>query len=444
MDLSAPENLVQMQWTILAEMIRKPSIIGNVVAQLSREDFTAIATRTLWDAITSIHNSGAPMEIPPLREALGEDADLLLHEAWHYGTDDVQWYVDRLKVYRRVAEIKAVCYELTAAEDMEKIQEKLDRLNAMAVTSRKVQVYTAADMAGIMLEELNDAEESKLIPTGLRELDDIIQLEAGDFVVLGGYPSAGKTALALQIARSMAYQYHVGFYSLETNQTKAARRILAATAGIPLCDIKRKTYSDDQCTAAAHAATDFAQLHFDFVPASSLTVQEIKSLALSRHQQVIFVDYLQIVRGKGRDRYEIVTNISQDLHRLAQDYQIIVIALAQLTRPESIKGKMQRPTMASFRESGQIEQDADVAMLLYLSDPDNYKSDRELKVAKNKEAAKTKINLAFDGTVQRFEFAREHYTPARTRPRHTNGQADPQMRLQDYPIDNTPDTEFPF
>ena len=444
MDLSAPENLVQMQWTILAEMIRKPSIIGNVVAQLSREDFTAIATRTLWDAITSIHNSGAPMEIPPLREALGEDADLLLHEAWHYGTDDVQWYVDRLKVYRRAAEIKSVCYELTAAEDMEEIQEKLDRLNAMAVTSRKVQVYTAADMAGIMLEELNDAEESKLIPTGLRELDDIIQLEAGDFVVLGGYPSAGKTALALQIARSMAYQYHVGFYSLETNQTKAARRILAATAGIPLGDIKRKQYTDDQCTAAAHAATDFAQLHFDFVPASSLTVQEIKSLALSRHQQVIFVDYLQIVRGKGRDRYEIVTNISQDLHRLAQDYQIIVIALAQLTRPESIKGKMQRPTMASFRESGQIEQDADVAMLLYLSDPDNYKSDRELKVAKNKEAAKTKINLAFDGTVQRFEFAREHYTPARTRPRHTNGQADPQMRLQDYPIDNTPDTEFPF
>ena len=83
-------------------------------------------------------------------------------------------------------------------------------------------------------------------------------------------------------------------------------------------------------------------------------------------------------------------------------------------------------------------------MLLYLSDPDNYKSDRELKVAKNKEGAKTKINLAFDGTVQRFEFAREHYTPARTRPRHTNGQADPQMRLQDYPIDNTPDTGFPF
>ena len=444
MDLSAPENLVQMQWTILAEMIRKPSIIGNVVAQLSREDFTAIATRTLWDAITSIHNSGAPMEIPPLREALGEDADLLLHEAWHYGTDDVQWYVGRLKVYRRAAEIKAVCYELTAAEDMEEIQGKLDRLNAMAVTSRKVQVYTAADMAGIMLEELNDAEASKLIPTGLRELDDIIQLEAGDFVVLGGYPSAGKTALALQIARSMASKYHVGFYSLETNQTKAARRILAATAGIPLGDIKRKQYTDDQCTAAAHAATDFSQLHFDFVPASSLTVQEIKSLALSRHQQVIFVDYLQIVRGKGRDRYEIVTNISQDLHRLAQDYQIIVIALAQLTRPESIKGKMQRPTMASFRESGQIEQDADVAMLLYLSDPDNYKSDRELKVAKNKEGAKTKINLAFDGTVQRFEFAREHYTPARTRPRHTNGQADPQMRLQDYPIDNTPDTGFPF
>lgn len=444
MDLSAPDNLVQMQWTILAEMIRTPSVIGNVVAQLSREDFTSISTRTLWDAVTRIYNSGAPMEIPPLREALGDDAELLLHEAWHYGTDDVQWYVDRLKVYRRAAEIKAVCYELTAAEDMEEIQEKLDRLNAMAVTSRKVQVYTAADMAGIMLEELNDAEASKLIPTGLRELDDIIQLEAGDFVVLGGYPSAGKTALALQIARSMAYQYHVGFYSLETNQTKAARRILAATAGIPLGDIKRKQYTDDQCTAAANAATDFSQLHFDFVPASSLTVQEIKSLALSRHQQVIFVDYLQIVRGKGRDRYEIVTNISQDLHRLAQDYQIIVIALAQLTRPESIKGKMQRPTMASFRESGQIEQDADVAMLLYLSDPDNYKSDRELKVGKNKEGAKTKINLAFDGTVQRFAFAREHYTPARTRPRHTNGQADPQMRLQDYPIDNTPDTEFPF
>ena len=108
------------------------------------------------------------------------------------------------------------------------------------------------------------------------------------------------------------------------------------------------------------------------------------------------MDYLQIVTShEGRSLYEQVTAVSKGLHTLAGSKRIAVIALAQLSRPEKVKGKAAPPTMASFRESGQIEQDADVAMILYPSDPNDNRSARVLKIAKNKEGERGKIDLAF-------------------------------------------------
>ena len=131
-----------------------------------------------------------------------------------------------------------------------------------------------------------------------------------------------------------------------------------------------------------------------------MTVRDIKAYSLSRRYEVIFVDYLQLIISKGRTRYEEVTNISKDLHAMSQSARIAVIALAQLARPEKTDGKLKPPNMSSFRESGQIEQDADAALLLWPEDPNNNKSRRVLKLGKNKEGEKITLNMEFDGSLQ--------------------------------------------
>ena len=440
------DNLVEMQWAVLAGMIVNPDSVGPVLAQLGPEDFTTIATKQLYEVLEHLHSEGAPMELTAIKELLGDDAGLILDEAAKHATEDPTWYVERLRLYRKMADIRAACYNIAGADTLEDMQRGMDALNALDISRGRAKLFHAEDLAQIMLEELEPHSAPQIMRTGLRALDDIVQIEAGDFVLLGGYPSAGKTALALQIAMVMARKHRVGFYSLETGQTKAARRLLASTAGITLADIKARRFTEAQHADAAHAATMFAQLHFDFIPTSSMSVRDIQSIALSNRHEIVFVDYLQIIQERGRDRYEIVTNISQGLHRMAQDHGIVVFALAQLTRPPDMGGKKQRPTMASFRESGQIEQDADVAMLLYLSDPDDYKSPRELKIAKNKEGPKSKLMLDFDGPLQRFSFAQERYTPQRAAPKPTpvlpaNRPAQDQMQFAEIQDD---DPDFPF
>ena len=174
---------------------------------------------------------------------------------------------------------------------------------------------------------------------------------------------------------------------------------------VPLTKIKRRDLNDADWDALATCASKLAKLQFDCIDAGGMTVRDIQAVALNKRYQVIMVDYLQLVVDKGRGRYEQVTNISQGLHTLARSNGITVIALAQLRRPEKENGKPKPPTMSDFRESGQIEQDADIAMLLWPSDPNDNRSRRVLKISKNKEGDRIKLELDFDGATQTMKVA---------------------------------------
>lgn len=169
---------------------------------------------------------------------------------------------------------------------------------------------------------------------------------------------------------------------------------------VPLAKIKRRELNEADWVSLAAAASKLSALNFDCIDAGGMTVRDIQAVALNKRYQVVLVDYLQLVLDSGKGRYEQVTNISQGLHTMARSNGITVIALAQLRRPEKENGKLKPPTMADFRESGQIEQDADVAMLLWPSDPNDNRSRRILKVGKNKEGDRLRIELDFDGATQ--------------------------------------------
>lgn len=450
-NLTDQSSLLEMQYIILGTMMRKPAVVGSVLSKLSSEDFTTLSTRALFDAISSLHFSNAPIEVASIRQHLGEEYDPVIETAWARDTDRVSWYVDQLLLHGKLSAIHAAAYQVAACDNLDEINSRLDALNAAAVHGKKNRVFSASDMATLMMEQLEEKTAPVIFKTGIRDLDERVSIKAGQFVILGGYPSAGKTALSLQMALHMAQTHRVGFYSLETDEEEAAQRFLAFLAAIPSKNTLLRQFEDEQFVAAADAAKCMSQLKIDFIPASSLSTRDIKAMALAYRHEVIFVDYLQIINEKAVNRYEVVTNISQELHRLALDSKIAVIALAQLSRSKDKEGNPVPPNMQSLRESGQIEQDANIILLLYLSDPDNYRSSRYLKIAKNKLGEKDKLELDFDGKTQRFSIApagtgiqymkqrlkRTPQTPSKPRYR--------QMDMNgDYPLCEDQDSYVPF
>ena len=234
-------------------------------------------------------------------------------------------------------------------------------------------------------------EQPRYIRTGLSVLDRNLSLSLGNFFVVGGRPSAGKTAFALQLACNMAKSgYRTCFFSLETDAATLTTRVIANRLGASLADVKRKTVPVDEL--------DFlAELHkwpLFIKSAAGKGTAWIKAQAQRMRADIVFVDYLQLLAdGRAKDRYQAVTSISMGLHELAQTTGILVVALAQLNRNAAHAA----PSTADLKESGQLEQDAD-AVLLLSNDDSRYLA----ILAKNKEGRTGKIPITFDKERQRF------------------------------------------
>lgn len=243
------------------------------------------------------------------------------------------------------------------------------------------------------IRKLDDKPE--YIRTGLKVLDNNLHLVPGNFVVIGGRPSAGKTALSLQIAASMAKQnYTVYYFSLETSKRKLGARLMANQIYCPLDTVKNKAVSLNEIDGQAKNM----KMPLYIRSAAGKNVAWMKAQALRKKAQVIFVDYLQLIHETGaKDRYTAITAISIALHELSQTTGIVVVALAQLNRNPSKPGAT--PTNSDLRESGQIEQDADAIILLSGDNPDKYL----FRLSKNKEGDIGDLPITFNKQIQRFQ-----------------------------------------
>lgn len=234
-------------------------------------------------------------------------------------------------------------------------------------------------------------EKAKYIPTGIPVVDRYLNLSPGNLFIIGGRPSAGKTALSLQMACEQARRgFRVCYFSLETDPDTLTARIIANRLAVPLADVKAKTVPQSDLD-------DLAELHklpLYIRSASGKGAGWIKAQAQRMKAQVIFIDYLQLLTAsKAKDRYQQITSISIALHELAQTTGILVVALAQLNRNAAHAS----PSTADLKESGQLEQDAD-AILLLSGDEAKYQA----ILAKNKEGRVGEIPLTFDKPRQRF------------------------------------------
>lgn len=415
----------ESQIAVLGSMLVDPDCVGEVLLRLRDEDFLEAPYRLAFQAIRRLFNEGRPTDPLSVNDALGGEYRQMLADCIDLTPTaaNVAEWVDILR--RRAAQFRLaeLGERLAEAEDLDAAQALVDEINGACVQKTGVKITTMEAAYSAFCDRQSEERQPPYLTWGIPFLDERIHIEPGDFVVLGGYPSAGKTALALQLVRHIAGSKRVGYFYLENNDHKLFDRLVSSTALVPFGRIKTRTLTEEDFRDIVGAQERLVGARLELVAASGMTVADVRATALKRHYDLIVVDYLQKLRGgrTGRDltSFERVSRVSSALQELGQETGITVLALSQLSRPEKSEGKaMAAPTMASLRESGQIEQDADVVLLVYRADTAD-PIPRTLKIAKNKEGeAGLTQSYDFDGETQTFRRSAAGYVePPPPRPR---------------------------
>lgn len=399
------ETLLDLQFIVLGSCIRYPEALGRALTELQADDFTTVGTRGLWEGICRLHRQGAPINPYSLAAELGSDYAGLAERALMVATDNSSYYIGKLREVARLNALQQSAMDLAACEGPEEAEKAVERICRIA-SRRNGTVITGI---GDAMRQMLEAGGKNLPPpfkSGLVFLDDFVLLRPGRMMIVGGYPSSGKTLLTIQMALTMARQYRVGFFSYETDARDIAVRAFSAMTGVFNRKIQTGDLDEADQAALETAAGVAGKLSLELVQSSGMTADDIAAISVAKGYQVVIVDYIQLVEGGGpkASAYERVSTVSRKLQGLSRRQQVLVIALSQLSRPEPRKdGKVLPPNMSSLRESGQLEQDADVIALLYPEDMHDNRSDRILKVAKNKDGERTALRLRFDGGRQRME-----------------------------------------
>lgn len=268
------------------------------------------------------------------------------------------------------------------------------------------------------LDKLNspDADLYRGVPTGIKELDDTITgLNRTDFILLGARPGMGKTSFALNIARYAAVkaEKRVAFFSLEMSKEQLVSRLLSTEALVEGTKLKTGKLTEDEWIRVIEAGDILSktQLYFDDNP--SITVPEIKAkLRRLKNVDLVIIDYLQLMTSAKRidNRVQEISDITRNLKIMAKELNVPVLTLSQLAR-DSEKRTNHRPVLSDLRDSGSIEQDADIVLFLYRDDyyhdsetpdEDADKNSSECIIAKNRHGETKTIPLHWQGEFMRF------------------------------------------
>ena len=250
------------------------------------------------------------------------------------------------------------------------------------------------------------------VPTGFADLDDALAgLQQSNLLILAARPGVGKTSLATNIAQYVAVELKrpVGFFSLEMSREELVDRLLVAQADIDAWKLKTGKLSEDDFTKLSNAMGELAEapIFIDDTPALSILEMRTKArrLQVERGVDLIVVDYLQLARSRQlENRVQEVSEISQGLKNLARELKVPVLALSQLSRAVETRGG-KKPQLSDLRDSGSIEQDADVVMFLWREDEENSEN-MMLDIAKHRNGPLKSVPLHFKGDRIKF-FGRE-------------------------------------
>lgn len=415
------ERLLTAEQGVLGSMLIDESTVGPMLMAVSAEDFQQTEHRNIFRAFRDLYGQGRAPDPILVNEHLGGAYGRLLADLMEITptSANADAYAQSLREASRLWRLRELGERIAQADGPDACRELVDKANMLLCERagvRRVDMERGLKDFFVRHDPKNHREYLKW---GFCRLDEALHVAGGDMVVVGGYASAGKTAFALQLAFQIAKTKRVGFFSYETSADKLLDRTVACQALTSYKKIMSDKLQEPDLRQIYDMKSHLTAPKLDLLETSGMTVSGIGSYAMAHHYDVVMVDYLQKIpaesRGRALSDFERVSQVSSGLQQLGRRTGKVVIALSQLSRPEGAdKGKA--PTMSSLRQSGQIEQDADVVLLLYKEYPKEVHSRRCLDIAKNKDGlAGLGILLDFDGDNQRFRQSNAQPLPEKKR-----------------------------
>jgi replicative DNA helicase len=429
-----PESL-EAEAAVLGSMILDPQCIGLVVQKVSAPSFYRIEHQMIFDAIISLWNKKSDtFDLLLLRDELKNRKQLDEIGGPEYlvkvaesvpSAANVEHYVQIVNDKQMMRELISAASEVLteALEDSGDIAEKLDRAEQKIFTVTEKKISSSAASMKELLTETFEAIDKRQghhitgLPTGYAELDDLTcGLQNGEMIIIAGRPSMGKTSFAMNIAEHIGADNNlpVAIFSLEMSRQQLAERMLCSRGMIDSQLVRKGMVNDGQYQELVHAASELSEKPIYVDDSPGITPLELRGKARRLRSRfgikAVFIDYLQLMSmgGSVESRQQEVSEISRYLKALARELEMPVVVLSQLNRAtEGRDGH--RPRMSDLRESGSIEQDADVIMLLHREDyyhrgEQDYEdtSSAEVIIAKQRNGPTDTVELSFNGTYTRF------------------------------------------
>lgn len=396
---------------VIGSLLIDESLVREMVSVVDAQDFLNPANRLIFQAARQLFRDGKPVDALTIRDRVGSQYSDYMTQLMEITPTSANWreYAALMHSQATTQRIKNLAqYILENAVTLDDCRQPCADIAQLLADGRRIDAWTMQEMMEDFFRAQDpDAPAPEYVTYGLEVLDQRNYTELGDVVMIGGYPSDGKTALALMMAYHMAARYKVGFFSLETDKRKVRDRMVASVAQIDFDAIKRRTLTESDWAGLAAKSTDMSKRDLTVLRAAGMTVADIQSASQAYGFQVVVIDYVQLITpevSRRAPRSEQMADVSRALHTFAQSSGTLVIELAQLTRQE--RGSWREPDMHDLKESGQFEQDADIIFLLYRPSPSDDTLDQEknriLKIAKYKEGPRGRWPLYFDGPKQIF------------------------------------------
>ena len=385
---------------LVARLLIEPDDIGEV-DDLLPEDFGLPRLREIYSSILKRHHDGKPFDAVTVEEDTGEEVDVMELTPASFG--DVKEYANAIKdaaVRRRLTGILDVARARIAAGDDDPVgtvAEAIDRITS----ARGVEGLRPAKR---VVTDYRDAVSRRGarhgIPYGIEELDRVLlPLQPGRLVVFASRPGVGKTALAESVSDNAARFGPVLFVSLEMEAEQLTDRALARMSGISARDIMRGAIDMTELDDHLKVREDMPIVYMDEGMTTSSDILSAANRVKAQYGELglVIVDYLQLVSDKGDNEVYRVGNISHNLKRMSLKLKVPVIAMAQLNRSITHEGRA--PRLSDLRDSGAIEQDADVVVVI-TGDP--MFPERDLFILKQRQGSTGRLALEFDGDTQRW------------------------------------------
>ena len=434
LDRTAPHN-IEAEKSVIGSMLMDKDAIEAALGMLTRDDFYSRQYATMFEAIRKLYNQDTVVDLVTVQEQLAKDGaphemqtvdflkDIFEFNAVSVNVRSYAEIVRDKAVQRRLikecGEISQMCYD-----DNERTEDIL------ADTEKRIfdllKVGTSSDLTGIddisinVFNMIQEASRSKDhitgVATGFTDLDNMTTgFHPSDFILIAARPSMGKTAFVLNILEYVAIKKNrpCMIFSLEMSKEQLVNRLFAMDSGIDAQNLRTGKLADEDWDRLIQTADRVGSSNIIIDDTPGINISELRSkcrkVKLERGLDMVIIDYLQLMSGAGtkhnENRQQEVSDISRSLKALARDIECPVVALSQLSRAVEQRTD-KRPMLSDLRESGAIEQDADMVMFLYRDEyynPDSpKKGEAEVIIAKQRNGPIGTISLYWQSQTTRF------------------------------------------